>query len=199
MPSIKTVYRAIVMIVTGVLVVKGWQLYGPSNEQAKTMALAVLEKARAAWNGSAENGAGSPPAIADPRPVQAPVVADALPVVSPPVGPAPQLVPLENEGEDKLGSTGEDSSVPSPSTLELKSKGVTTLLARLHELGGANAQVTPWGSSGKFYRCYCRANLAESSPMARHFEAVAEAPIEAVEQVVAKVEAWRTEQRGLPR
>ncbi len=77
--------------------------------------------------------------------------------------------------------------------------GVASLLAKLHEIGAADAQVGPWGASGQFYRCCCQAKLAESSPMARHFEAVAEEPIAAVEQVVAKVEAWRTQQQSLLR
>jgi hypothetical protein len=205
MPSMTTIYRSIVMIVAGVLVVKGWQLYGPSNEQTKTIALAALEKAKAAWNGSAEDATGSTAAVVDPRPTTAPEVTETQPVVSAPVQPAPLLVPLESAVENRLSTAGEAlSTAQTPSTLELNSKlelgskEVITLLARLHELGGANAQVMPWGSSGQFYRCCCRANLAESSPMARHFEAVAEAPIAAVEQVVAKVEAWRTEQRNLP-
>jgi hypothetical protein len=41
--------------------------------------------------------------------------------------------------------------------------------------------------------------LAATSPLARHFEAVAGAPTAAVEQVVAKVEAWRTEQQSVLR
>jgi hypothetical protein len=79
------------------------------------------------------------------------------------------------------------------------SDGVSPLLARLEELGGADAQVSEWGSGGQLFRCRCRAKVGNESPLARHFEAIASEPVLAVEQVVAKVEAWRTEQQGLLR
>jgi hypothetical protein len=44
------------------------------------------------------------------------------------------------------------------------------------------------------YRCQCRVALGDSPNVTRHFEAVAEKPAAAVEQVVAKVEAWRAMQ-----
>jgi hypothetical protein len=197
MPSLTTVYRAIVMIVTGVIVVKGWQVYGPSNEQVKTFAVAALEKAQAALRGS-EGESATPAAAADPRSVAPPIVASPVPPL--PAESAPQLVPLVGSGADARPDASETTSpVPSPVVADSESNVVTTLLSRLQELGGADAQVAPWGSSGQLYRCCCRAKLAQSSPLARHFEAVAGEPTAAVEQVVAKVQAWRTEQQNLLR
>jgi hypothetical protein len=199
MPSITTVYRAIVMIATGVIVVKGWQLYGPSNEQVKTFATAALEKAQEAWNGSTENATLPLTQPIDPRNGAPPVVTQ-LPGAAmnlAPIASAPQLVPSVKSGEGTLFGAGEAAPATSlPFASALEPAGVTTLLARLQELGGADAQVGPWGSSGELYRCCCRAKLAETSALARHFEAVAGEPTAAVEQVVAKVEAWRTEQQN---
>ncbi len=196
MPWLKTVYRAIVMIAAGVIVVKGWQLYGPSADQVKTFAVAALEKAQAAWDESAAGQNAETP-TADPRTTAPPLVAEQSPqaVDSIPVEPAPKLVPLTNAGEITMdGVGGTTLAAPSPMAAQLEADGVAPLLARLHEMGGADARVMEWGSSGELYRCSCRAKLAETSALARHFEAVANEPAAAVEQVVAKVEAWRTEQ-----
>ena len=200
MPSSSTVFRAIVMIVAGVFVAKGWQLYGPSNEQLKTFAAAAMEKAQVAWNGSPDNAINSPPQAIDPRSAAPPVVADAPPASPPPLEPAPQLVPLTN-GDADAGTSVNNAAPPgtAPPTPTADEEAVARLLEQLQQLGAAEAQVGPWGSSGQLFRCYCRAKLSETSPLARHFEAVAGEPTAAVEQVVAKVEAWRTEQQNLLR
>ena len=202
MPTMTTVYRAMVMIAVGVIVVKGWQYYGPSTEQVKTFAVSAMDKARAALTES-QPPATDPAALADPRTMAPPLVAgqSSTAVDSSPASPEPpKLVPLINAGEDTLyGVGGTTLAAPSPLAAGLEANGVAPLLTRLQEMGGGDARVGPWGASGQFYRCCCQAKLAETSPMARHFEAVAEEPIAAVEQVVAKVEAWRTEQQRLLR
>ena len=73
---------------------------------------------------------------------------------------------------------------------------VKTLMSRLEQLGGADPKLAPWGSSGHLFRCCCQAPLANSPAVMQHFESVAAEPALAVEQVVAKVEAWRTAQRN---
>jgi hypothetical protein len=70
------------------------------------------------------------------------------------------------------------------------------LLARLEQLGGIDPQLAAWGSSGQLYRFRCRATLADAPNYTRHFEAVAPEPLVAVENVIAKVEAWRTAHRA---
>jgi hypothetical protein len=83
----------------------------------------------------------------------------------------------------------------------IDSRRMPLLLARLEQLGAVDPQLAAWGSSGNLYRFCCRAALAGSPSYARHFEAVAAEPLAAVEQVVSKVETWRTEQpvsSGLP-
>jgi hypothetical protein len=107
-------------------------------------------------------------------------------------------VPLPSGGataETIAGGTALPAADQSPTNTD--EQVVSRLLSQLQELGAADAQVMPWGSSGQLYRCCCQAKLAETSPLARHFEAVAGEPTAAVEQVVAKVEAWRTEQQNL--
>jgi hypothetical protein len=81
---------------------------------------------------------------------------------------------------------------------EIDSQRMPVLLARLEQLGAVEPQLAAWGSSGNLYRFSCRAAIADSPRFARHFEAVAAQPLVAVEQVVSKVETWRTEQ-GAPK
>ena len=199
MPTMTTVYRAMVMIAAGAIVVMGWRHYGPSTEQVKTFAVAAMDKARAALTES-QSPATTPPApLADPRTMAPPLVAGPSPVVpdSTPFAPtAPQLVPSPNTGVNPPSETGDANLATHEPSADEARDGVALLLAKLQEIGAADAQVGPWGASGQFYRCCCQAKLAESSPMARHFEAVANEPIAAVEQVVAKVEAWRSQQRN---
>jgi hypothetical protein len=78
----------------------------------------------------------------------------------------------------------------------LKDGRVQALLSRLEQLGGADPKLAPWGSSGHLFRCCCQAPLANSPAVSQHFESVAAEPALAVEQLVAKVEAWRTAQRN---
>jgi hypothetical protein len=91
-----------------------------------------------------------------------------------------------------------DASPPAaPSTLAdgPAQDRVPALLSHLEKLGAAEPKLAAWGDSGHLYRFSCRAALADSPSLTRHFESVAEEPAAAVEQVVAKVEAWRTAQR----
>ena len=208
MPTFSTIYRAIVMIAVGVIVVKGWQLYGPTNEQAKSFGVRALDMAQSAWNNTQQPATESSGPAADPRMVIQP----AAPIVAPPLQTAP---PLQAPLEPILPVTG---LVPQPSDVPattVPSPGITMegtevlpievterlplLYAKLEQLGGADPQLAPWGSSGELFRFRCRASLADTPAYARHFEAVAAEPVLAVEQVVAKVEAWRIDQVAVRR
>jgi hypothetical protein len=199
MPTMTTLFRAIVMIATGILAVKGWQLYGPSTEQVKTFAVAGLEKAQAVLNDS--EGSPGTPAV-DPR--TAPQLRLDLPQTGTGVatsGPeAPQLVPVAEVGQVVVNPTSVPTEITPPASTEAApADPVQPLLTYLQNLGVMDAQVSEWGASGGLFRCSCRAMLEDKSSLARHFEAVADEPAIAVEQVVAKVEAWRSAEQALMR
>lgn len=190
MPSLTTIYRAIVMIVAGVIVVKGWQLYGPTAEQVKSFGVRAIEMAQVALSNEQPTEA-EPTARNDPRLAAAPRTALATASV---VEPAPLF----------SGLVGTDEGVATPlaaqvGNISLLPAGVADrlppLYSRLEELGASDPQLRPWGSSGQMYRFCCRAALAGAPSVARHFEAVAAEPIAAVEQVVASVESWRVSHR----
>jgi hypothetical protein len=203
MPSMTTVYRFVVMMGVGLIVVTGWKHFGPSTEQVKSFAVAGMEKAKAAWNASSDGPAANV-SVADPRTATQSLVSETPASVSgatsQPPAAAPQLVPLANSGQDTIFGAGNSSVMASPGTMaaELETGGVVPLLAKLQQIGGADAKVVEWGSSGELYRCSCRAK-SDASPLARHFEAVAAEPVAAVEQVVAKVEAWQSQQQNVLR
>jgi hypothetical protein len=85
------------------------------------------------------------------------------------------------------------SSQNSPNLAVTNTSSLTMLLTRLAELGGIDPALEPWGTSGNLYRFRCRAALADSPQITRHFEAVAAEQLVAVENVVAEVQSWRAE------
>jgi hypothetical protein len=206
MPSFTTIYRAAVMLAVGAIVFKGWQLYGPSAEQVKSVAVSAVDMAQTAWKSyqsptkdahPAADSRGGAPAFAKGTQQPAADVAIVPPALStqsltpnPPVDVAPigSASPATQSPITPLGATS-----PAASTNDER---VHALLSRLEQLGGADPKLASWGSSGHLFRCSCQAPLANSPAVTQHFESVASEPALAVEQVVAKVEAWRTAQRS---
>ena len=189
MPSFTTIYRAIVMVAAGVIVVKGWQLYGPTTEQLKSAGVRTIELASAVWNQT--QSAGPSNDAADPR-LAAPVVPAAATAPNNVNEPAPLLspaAPTEAAADQLVNATSAQAD-----NREIDDR-LPPLYSRLKELGVSEPQLAAWGSSGEMYRFCCRAALADTPAFTRHFEAVASEPVGAVEQVVAKVEAWRAIQR----
>ncbi len=196
MPSFTTIYRAVVMVAAGVIVVKGWQAYGLTTDQVKAIAMRALEMAQTSLNNREQRAAASATLAADPR-VAGPPLAAAEPhaMTEPPplyagtdaatAGGVASLTPEKPAG-GSLASA--EPSAP------VETDRLPALLARLEKLGVADPHLAAWGSSGQLYRFCCRAALSNTPAHARHFEAVAAEPVAAVEQVVAKVEAWRMNQ-----
>ncbi len=205
MPSFTTIYRAAVMIAIGAIVVKGWQLYGPSVEQVKSAVVSAVDMAQAAMKNSrspvaeARSTAGrsgaAPPFAATTPAETANSAAPATPALMPTNAAS---APVDASPAPRFSQTTE----PASPSVEQTSRGSTAndtrlpaLLSRLEQLGVADPKLASWGSSGHLYRFCCQAAWKDSPAFTQHFEAVAAEPAQAVEQVVAKVEAWRTAQR----
>jgi hypothetical protein len=189
---VKTLFRAVVMVATGVIVVKGWQLYGPTNEQVKVFAVNAMEKTQTAWHQWGSETPAPQSLANDPRPQAAPLNVPSLSAeqmsapafagtAAPPTAPALTAAPPLATEEVSQPEQGEPDKLPA-------------LFARLEEIGCSEPQLGAWGTSGQLYRCSCQAQVGDSA-FVRHFEAVAEEPVAAVEQVVAYVEAWQAEQK----
>jgi hypothetical protein len=199
MPNFMTLLRAAVMLAAAILIVEGWQLYGPTTQQLKSWTARVAERVHVALSDQPRLAPAASEAAGDSNaarslPTQLPTLvapspgrfeSSEFPVV-PPI--AFDAVPLAAPAATQPGhaaNTGSGDADRMP-----------LLLARLERLGAVDPQLAAWGSSGNLHRFSCKAALASSPIHARHFEAVAEEPVKAVEQVVSKVEAWRTEQRA---
>lgn len=200
MPSFTTMLRAAVMLVAAIVVVKGWQLYGPSAKQLKTWTARIAGRVHIA--------------LSD-RPQLAPVASEPAAELKP-VATAPTGMPIVDAPPSHFESTGfaevppitadwttgpvpgTSDVVPLPQAASIDSERMPTLLSRLERLGAVDPQLAAWGSGGKLYRFCCKAALADTPRYTRHFESVAAEPHTAVEQVVAKVEAWRLEQGAPP-
>src|SRR5687768_10551209 len=100
MPSFTTIFRAIVMLAAGVVVVKGWQLYGPSAERMKAFTAQSLERTRAAWNESQQPAPPDAVLTTDPPGAAAPFTAALQqPSHSNTVSAAPLAIPSVLPGE----------------------------------------------------------------------------------------------------
>lgn len=205
MPSFTTIFRAAVMLAVGAIVFKGWQMYGPPAEQVKSVAVRAVDFAQAAWKNfqapdkaakpATEPVGGAPPfaqALHPPAPEGAivpPALSNQTLTPSPPAGAIPSTsAPATQTPITPLAVT---TAAPGANDDRVK-----TLMSRLEQLGGSDPKLAPWGSSGHLFRCSCQAPLANSPAVMQHFESVAVEPALAVEQVLAKVEAWRTAQRN---
>jgi hypothetical protein len=199
----QTIFRAVVMIVIGAVVVKGWKLYGPTNEQVKSgwnhgkeLVQSFMDSHRPSATSTtpdprigATRIADTNTATAPPRPTGFP----AAPATSAPTE-APKLLP-EN-GLSQAGPPGIPSAMTPPGAMQSGATPdrVNEMISHLQQLGAADTKLSPWGG-GAMYRFTCRAPLANAPAMTQHFEAVAAEPEKAVADVVAKVEAWRVAQR----
>jgi len=205
MQKFTTVFRAVVMFGAAIMIVKGWQLYGLSADQMKSLTARAVDVAATAWNGpqqpadgrlAADPGETAPPfapPLAQPIDSAAPIAASTSPIV-PPTNKNPAdsvaFVPPATVEEDTAATADR-----MPSIEPLEADRLPFLLTRLEALGGMDPKLVEWGTGGQLYRFCCRAALSETSGVSRHFESVAAEPLTAVEDVVAKIAAWRTAER----
>ena len=208
MPSLTTIFRAVVMLAVGAVVFKGWQMYGPPTEQGENDGRA----SRRYGTGGVEEFSGARTRMRSRQLSRRRLRRHLLKRLSRPrmtraiVPPALSTPDTHAEPADGRSShcvcavdavahyaTGCDIAAPASTSDDR----VQTLMSRLEQLGGADPKIGTWGSSGHLFRCCCQAPLANSPAVTQHFESVAAEPALAVEQVVAKVEAWRTAQRDI--
>ncbi len=207
MPTFNTIFRATVMLAVGAVVFKGWQMYGPPAEQLKSIAVRAADMAQGAWKNfhAPEKNAQSPaephgnaPAFAQSSQAPAADVAITPPALSTStLTPSPPLsaIPSTSAPPASMTQTPITPLADAPATVPRDDR-VQALLSRLQQLGGADPKLAAWGSSGHLFRCCCQAPLTNSPAVTQHFESVAAEPALAVEQVVAKVEAWQMARRN---
>jgi hypothetical protein len=201
MPSFTTIFRAVVMVVVGAVAVKGWQLFGPTNEQVKKTVAQAIDMAKSVLPTEEKQNNNAMP---DPRSAGSQLGANPAPPTLTAQAPAssgqseaPKLLPGTDGAPRTTLNQTPVTAPPAPPSQPLTASGdrMPELMARLQKLGADNTSLAPWGNSGRLYRFSCRAPLVRTPAMTQHFESVATEPTVAVEEVLAKVEAWRVAQR----
>jgi hypothetical protein len=202
MELLRTSFRVAVMLAAVVIGYHGWQLYGPSVDRLRLLALRIIEIAQSAL-GAADQADNAKQLQATASPASPPL---ALPVADqnlqsqslvsaseaprahgePAVLAPPALATLPPEASVAPA----DAEAPEVPEAEL-----LALYSRLEGLGIVEPRLATWGNDGQLYRFSCRVAVDGTAGLQRNFEAVAAEPGLAVEQVVAKVEAWRAAQR----
>jgi hypothetical protein len=199
MPTFKTLLRAAVMLVAAILIVKGWQLHGPTTQQLKTWTARIAERVHVALSDQPQLAPANGEPLGEAKPLkQLPVT---LPIVVPPATSRLEegeflAVPPLNSDPAQTGGTTTRNSTANAAPRVMHSDRMPTLLARLEQLGAVDTQLAPWGQSGSLYRFCCRAARTDMPRFTRHFESVAAEPHLAVEEVVAKVEAWCSQRQA---
>lgn len=105
-----------------------------------------------------------------------------------------QKAAKKTAGESPLQATAY-SAPATPPRSETTSSQPTDAFARgerrLRELGASHYRLETWGERGELFRCTANVKLPSGRRAMRHFEATAPSPSQAIEQLLAKVEAWR--------
>lgn len=66
---------------------------------------------------------------------------------------------------------------------------------RLRQYGATHYRLESWGESGELFRCSANVALPNHRSGARHFEATAASPSQAIDRLLEQVETWRAAQR----
>ena len=81
---------------------------------------------------------------------------------------------------------------------EPQQKRMRLIESRLRELGSSSYVLETWGANeGPLYRFWCRMSVNRDPQLHRHFEAVEQTPIRAMESVLREVELWRRTARPI--
>jgi hypothetical protein len=153
MPTFTTVFRAVVMFGAAIMIVKGWQLYGLSADQMKSLTARAVDVAATAWYGPQQPADGR--LAADPGETAPPFVpplaqrnhsaAPTSPNVPPNKKPADSVafVPSATAEQDMAAAADRR-----PSIEPLEADRLPVLLTRLEALGGMDPKLVEWGAGG---------------------------------------------------
>ncbi|MEX0677804.1 MAG: hypothetical protein WD063_12055 [Pirellulales bacterium] len=85
---------------------------------------------------------------------------------------------------------GPPPAAPRASGLEQPER-FTDMERKLREYGATYYLLETWGNDGQLYRFHCRMAVGNNPNLTRHFEATDRNALEAMSQVLERVEAWR--------
>lgn len=197
----KTLFRAVVMF--GVLVggPAAWMYYGPLPPSAQravdrfvAAAKETIDWEHLDFSSFAFDKRQAPKSA---RPLRA--AARALPAAPPFDSSAEQTrAPSFADLSGKSAAATSSASTLAPKPINPMAE-LEPLLSRLRECQVVGYSLQRWGVSGEYYRFSCDMPLTSEHQMTEHFEAIAESPIAAVNQVVRDVAAWEAGRSGAER
>jgi hypothetical protein len=94
-------------------------------------------------------------------------------------------------GDSPLQATAYSAPAPSFAASEAPNDAFARGERRLREFGASHYRLETWGERGELFRCTANVRLPIRRGAMRHFEATAAAPSQAIEKLLAKIEAWR--------
>ncbi len=190
MASLKVVYRLTIM--AGSLVVGGlaYVAYGPELETLKPAVERVRQAVIAALeDDSVETPLADHASINDLQPAPA---GDST--TSPPADwyadPSGELTPISVSPQVDSQVMQAGLSVEGPIAGAPLASSVVAVVEQLEQLGVKEYSLSPWGEGGQFYRFKCFAPWGEGGVFSQQFEAVANDPTEAANEVLQKIAAW---------
>ncbi len=158
--------RAIVMLVVLVGLPAAWVYYGPLPPGAQQAVDRVIEIVKETTGWQQTTG----------RPEQP----KAAPRYQTAIEPAPAfMAPVANQ----------PVTISAESTL---SERAEPLLEQLRSLGASQYTLEKWGQAGELFRFRCAMPLVKNQQFTQQFEAVANSPLDSIEQVVVEVAHWQT-------
>lgn len=161
----RTLLRAVVMLAVLVVAPMLWIYRGPLPGPAQHAVDQALAEVRGWWVGGATPATGGHAAAGLSSGVGA-AVAPELPV-------APLAQRSASTPEEELA------------------RRVEPLLVQLRQQGASEYALESWGLAGQLFRFTCMLPMANNPNHVRQFEAIAEDPGVAVEQVLAEASQWR--------
>lgn len=90
-------------------------------------------------------------------------------------------------------------AAPAPTESVAERGALTQYQQWLQQQGATYLALETWGSQQQLFRCHCQMAMGGNPNCTRHFEATSADPLQAMAQVVAQVEAWRTQATGAAR
>jgi hypothetical protein len=98
------------------------------------------------------------------------------------------FVPDENTAREGPGPIFQQAAGPQPGQPVDR---FTYIQTRLRELGATYYLLETWGSGGEYFRFHCRMAVGGSQDCSQQFEATESDALQAMTQVLEKVESWR--------
>lgn len=163
-----------------------WQAPGPSQPPASVVPV-----------GEAGPGDGFNQSASFFVPSDPPTAYPPLQRLVPPPGDSPAAQPANlqqqwNQAADEAPSPYHPAP---PANLAARRLGeperFTEMERKLREYGATYYLLETWGNDGQLFRFHCRMAVGNTPNLTRHFEATDRDALEAMSQVLARVEAWR--------